>query len=130
MAISYNKLREFLADMEHQQWIYWSEGIASKEKLSDNCLKRWKKLWKPYKKLALEEKEQDRKWADKILDNVPMKCPINQCGGIMQCKERKSPDKDLEEYNGDWQSPDLFCSNCGAIYQFQKFKKKGENLWI
>ena|SRR3990167_6892720 len=128
--INYRQLKEFLADMEHQQWIYWSKDIASKEKLSDGRLKRWKRLWKPYKKLTAEEKEQDREWADKILDNVPIKCPLNQCGGIMQCKERILPKKDLEGYDGDWQTPDLVCSNCGAIYQFQRFKKKGERKWL
>ena len=127
---SYNRLREFLADIEHQQWIYWSKDIASQDKISDSRLKRWKKLWKPYQKLTFEEKEQDRKWADKILDNVPIKCPLNQCGGIMQGKERIPPEKNLEEYDGDWQTPDLVCSNCGAIYQFQRFKKKGEQKWL
>src|SRR3990167_6022405 len=98
---SYKQLRESLADIEHQQWIHWSKDISSKEKLSDSRLKRWGKLWKKYKKLTFEEKEQDREWADKILDYVPTKCPLNQCGGIMQCKERKPPEKDLDEYDGD-----------------------------
>jgi len=128
--INYRQLKEFLADMEHQQWIYWSKDIASKEKLSDGRLQKWRKLWKPYKKLTFEEKEQDRKWADKVLDNAPIKCPLNQCGGIMQCKERRPPEKDLDEYDGDWQTPDLVCSNCGAIYQFQRIKKKGERKWL
>src|SRR3989304_6145007 len=89
--VGFGKLREFLADMEHQQWIYWSKDIASKEKLSDSRLKRWKKLWKPYKKLTFEEKEQDREWADKILDNVQIKCPMHQCGGLMVSKEIPYP---------------------------------------
>ena len=145
---SYNGLREFLADMEHQQWIYWSKFLSKElilirdrivnphtnpkhtSDMIDNRLEGWKKLWKPYKKLTFDEKEQDRVWADKILDNVPIKCPLNQCGGIMQYKERIPPEKDLEEYDGDWQTPDLVCSNCGAIYQFQRFKKKGERKWL
>ena len=101
---SYKKLREFLADIEHQQWIYWSKSLSKElilirdrivnphtnpEHISDmiyNRLERWRKLWKPYKKLTFEEKEQDRKWADKVLDNVPIKCPLNKCGGIMKFK--------------------------------------------
>lgn len=127
---SHNKLREFLADIEHQQWVFWSKDIAKQELISSARLNRWKTLWKPYKQLTSEEKEKDREWADKIIDTIPIKCPLNQCGGIMQCKERKPPEKDIEEYNGDWQTPDLVCSNCGAVYQFQRFKKKGERTWI
>lgn len=58
----------------------------------------------------------------KTIPLVPNKCPINQCGGFMFAKERKPPEKDMEEYNGDWQTPDLVCYNCGAIYSFQRFK--------
>ena len=61
-------------------------------------------------------------------------CPIWQCGGRMDARERKPPvklakDEDME-YNGDWQSPDLICSQCGAIYQFHHFKNKGEKKWF
>ena len=61
------QLIEDLADLEHQQWMLWSKEIASKEKLSKKRLKRWKKLWKPYKELTEKEKEQDRIWAKKVL---------------------------------------------------------------
>jgi hypothetical protein len=139
--VNYNKLREFLADIEHQQWMCWVEclthdlwnirrdldeagEINSAIRRIDERFARWKKNQKPYKELTEEAKEKDREWADKILDNIPLKCPVYQCGGLMEIKERKPP-KDFiesEHYDGDEQTPDLVCSNCGAIYQFQRFK--------
>jgi len=82
-------------------------------------------------KLTKEEKEQDRIWADKILDNLPFKCPLYQCGGIMFAKERQYP-KGMNEDDfpdgmvGDFQTPDLVCSNCKSIYECKKFKN-GKN---
>lgn len=141
--MNYNKLREFLADMEHQQWQAWSETLnigllnnlknLAEEQDYKTILtrinerqKRWKKLWKPYNKLNEEQKDQDREWADKILNSLPFKCPIHQCGGFMVAKERKMTTSFLaekwEHWNGDEQSPDLICTNCKAVYQFQRFK--------
>ena len=141
MIKSYNKLREFLADIEHQQWTTWSKALAEELKLINlDCyredfvviknriktrLENWEKSWKPYNKLTTEQKDKDREWADKILDSLPIRCPIYQCGGFMATKERKLP-KDFiegEHYHGDDQTPDLICDNCGGIYQFVRFKK-------
>jgi|SRR3972149_3953794 len=64
-------------------------------------------------------------WASKIIDEVPFKCPVHQCGGIMETVIRKKPeyiDADIEGYNGDEQTPDLICSNCKAVYQFKRFR--------
>ena len=50
-------------------------------------------------------------------------CPVWQCGGTMEAVEREAP-KGInpdDGYNGDWQTPDLVCDNCGAVYQFVKF---------
>lgn len=63
---------ERLAAIEHEQWIKWSQDIASKESLSEARLKRWKSLWIPYSELSDEMKEHDRKWAKealKVLNN-------------------------------------------------------------
>jgi hypothetical protein len=130
--MNYNKLREWLSEREHIQWEYWSKVVAKElEKIelliNDNAdmgdidkareiiknrLKRWSKNWIPYNDLDEDTKEFDREWADKIIDEVPFKCPLHQCGGLMVSKER-----------GDWQTPDLICTNCGAVYQFQEFNK-------
>jgi hypothetical protein len=143
--VNYNKLREFLSDMEHQQWEQWSRNI-SKELIIirdfiferkeikalaviNDRLKRWKNCWIPYDKLREDVKDSDREWADKILDSVPFKCPVYQCGGLMETVERPYP-KGMNEDDfpdgmpGDLQLPDLVCKSCGALYQFQKFKNK------
>jgi hypothetical protein len=91
-------------------------------------LMSWEKNWKPYSKLDEDTKDFDREWADKIIDAVPFKCPVHQCGGLMQTRERPYPKGKGEDdfpdgMAGDTQTPDLICSNCGAIYKFQRFKK-------
>lgn len=148
---SYKRILEILADLEHQQWENWSKSIAKElndvyvlltadlkqeakkaRKIIGVRLAKWKANWKPYAKLPDHIKELDRKWAEKIYDLVPIKCPVWQCGGVMKTVERKPP-KDIEdvskdghyEYDGDEQTPDMVCINCGAKYRFDGFKNKG-----
>ena len=141
--MDYNKLREWLSNLEHQQWEYWSKHIAKyleeirEELLQENyifavtkiteLIDGWKKNWIPYNKLKEEIKDMDRLWADKILDNVPFKCPVYQCGGLMVAKERplpkgKEPDDYPDGRAGDEQLMDLICTNCSAVYGFLRFK--------
>lgn len=61
---------EELAEIEHEQWIAWSNNIASRENLSKERLERWEKLWIPYSELSEEMKEENRKWARKVVDFV------------------------------------------------------------
>lgn len=137
----YKKTLEQLSDLEHQQWMSWSKALGQElvnalnflhvgnSKGAVNILSyrmdRWRKNWKDYRKLPEDVKDMDREWAEKVIDSVPFKCPMHQCGGIMVAKERRIPKSSvyLEHWNGDEQSPDLICTNCGAIYQFQGFKK-------
>jgi len=155
--LSYHKLREWLSEQEHIQWEYWSKTLGEelesfycilktaniedipldrerelvKEVIDkiDSRLRRWKKNWKPYKKLREDIKDYDREWADKILDNLPFKCPMYQCGGLMVAKERPYP-KGMNEDDfpdgmaGDSQTPDLICTNCKAVYHFDGFKNR------
>lgn len=140
--MNYNKLREWLSEQEHIQWEHWSKHLAnrmenwcyqdwSKLTFEDNVadqIMKWKKNWKPYKKLPEDIKDYDREWADKILDNLPFKCPMYQCGGLMVAKELPYPKgKDEDDFPdgmaGDSQTPDLVCKNCKAIYHFEGFKK-------
>jgi hypothetical protein len=126
--MKFRKLLEWLSDMEHEQWMAWSRNIANSEALTVSRLQRWKKLWKPYNKLTVEQKEQDREWAEKILVEMPFKCPMWQCGGIMRAVERKRPNGFAAEasdgYDGDYQTPDLVCENCRATYKFSGFKRR------
>jgi len=136
---NYHQLREWLSEQEHIQWEHWSKEIAhrmerwcnddwSKLTFEDNVtdqIMKWKFNWKPYNQLSEDIKDYDRVWADKILDNLPFKCPVYQCGGLMNPKERNPPINfiESEHFNGDEQTPDLICDNCGAVYQFKKFNK-------
>ncbi len=139
----YNELREWLSNLEHEQWIAWSKSLtielreiyiftekAEMFKIKDKInsrIQRWEKNWIPYKELSEDIKDFDREWADKILDQLPFKCPMHQCGGLMVTKERRRPKKvfiESEHYDGDEQSPDLVCSNCKAVYQFKRFVGK------
>jgi hypothetical protein len=65
-----NNLREELAKLEHEQWELWSKDIAEQENISKERLDRWKKCWKKYDKLNEDAKEDDRKWADKVLNII------------------------------------------------------------
>jgi len=65
--VNYERLLEKLAELEHNQWVEWSKEIAKTEKISQDRLARWISLWKPYINLNQDVKEQDRKYARKIL---------------------------------------------------------------
>jgi hypothetical protein len=59
--------REKLSALEHDQWVQWSQQIAKTENISADRLARWKKLWVPYSQLSESYKDDDRKWADKVI---------------------------------------------------------------
>lgn len=128
---TYKQLIEWLADLEHQQWSHWTkyflDNIVDKKDglIRLDLVQRWKRQTETsYKQLSEREKNSDREWAEKIITEMPFKCPLHQCGGIMQSSIRKKPkdiDADVEGYDGDEQTPDLICTNCKAIYQFTKF---------
>jgi len=83
-----DELIEKLAELEHEQWIEWSKNIAPElgelrdavviSKLHNDVLalriterlQRWNSFWVPYDKLNEKTKEQDRKWARKVLQIV------------------------------------------------------------
>ncbi len=61
-----SELLERLAELEHEQWVYWSKGIA--DDVSPHRLERWERLWAlPYAELSEEYKEDDRLHARKVL---------------------------------------------------------------
>jgi len=70
------KLREELAELAHNQWSDWMEYLFSKGTFNDDgtwtmpewAVSRWAiQVGMPYDKLSKEEKDSDRKEADKFL---------------------------------------------------------------
>jgi hypothetical protein len=66
------KLREDLAKLEHEQWMHWTSHIKDEfgDELPEELTDRWEEKRMPYNELTEEEKDKDRKWADKIIDRV------------------------------------------------------------
>ena len=62
--------REKLAELEHEQWVKWSQQVAKTEVISKERLARWSKLWRPYAVLTEAEKDQDREYADKVIQSL------------------------------------------------------------
>lgn len=58
---------EKLANLEHEQWIDWSKEISSTENISEDRRKRWQQYWIPYEELPDNIKEDDRKYARKVM---------------------------------------------------------------
>jgi hypothetical protein len=63
--LSEAEMVEIVADLEHQQWMHWSQAVA--HTVSSYQLKTWQHLWVPYEQLPEDEKEKDRVWARKTL---------------------------------------------------------------
>ncbi len=66
---------EKLAELEHEQWMKWSQSLCQKVLTHDvystgreMFLKHqsWLNCWKSYDELTEEQKEQDRIWARKV----------------------------------------------------------------
>ncbi|MFH0917022.1 MAG: hypothetical protein V1912_11350 [bacterium] len=60
-------LREPLAALEHEQWMAWAQSIMQSEEISKDRTGRWTDLMVSYTALTEREKDQDRKWADRVL---------------------------------------------------------------
>ena len=65
------ELIEKLADLEHEQWMYWAKDILKTENITEERAGRWKEeSFKPYKDLTEEQKDMDREWARKVLEII------------------------------------------------------------
>ena len=58
-------LVEALAEIEHEQWMHWSQAVAAK--VSTGIADSWRKSWVDYAELTEELKEADRVWAWKVV---------------------------------------------------------------
>jgi hypothetical protein len=58
-------LIEALAEIEHEQWMHWSQAVAPQVL---TCIaENWQKSWVDYAELTEELKEADRVWARKVV---------------------------------------------------------------
>ena len=57
-------LIESLAEIEHEQWIHWSQTVAGD--VSNATRKKWQRSWVAYAELTEEAKETDRVWERKV----------------------------------------------------------------
>lgn len=64
---------EQLAKLEHEQWTAWAKEVSKTEKIKPKRKARWKKHFVPYAKLPAKGKNQDRKWAQKVIDIMEKK---------------------------------------------------------
>ena len=60
-----HELIEALAEIEHEQWIHWSQTMAAKVPASIHA--QWQNSWVPYGELSEKLKEADRVWARKVV---------------------------------------------------------------
>jgi len=60
-----DNLAEALAKIEHQQWMHWSQSVASQ--VSPTIRKKWKNSWVDYNELTDDLKDADRVWARKVM---------------------------------------------------------------
>ena len=61
-----DSLLERLAELEHEQWMAWSQSVAGE--VSAERRQRWQACWVSYADLPDEVKELDRLWARKVLE--------------------------------------------------------------
>ena len=67
-GIDREELREELADLEHRQWIHWSQHAANNDDFPQHLREKWEANWKPYDELDDDIQEMDRRWARKVIE--------------------------------------------------------------
>jgi hypothetical protein len=58
-------LIEALANLEHEQWLHWSQAVAAE--VPARTRQKWEGSWVNYGDLNEELKEADRIWARKVV---------------------------------------------------------------
>jgi hypothetical protein len=65
VSIDLEELIEALAEIEHEQWLHWSNAVAPE--VADATRLKWQSFWIDYSHLTEEVKEADRVWARKVV---------------------------------------------------------------
>lgn len=68
-----SRMREVLADLEHEQWVKLTKYYANQDdqiQVSEEKLDYWKDLWVDYEELSEDMKDKDRKYADKVIEKL------------------------------------------------------------
>ena len=60
-----DNLIEAIAEIEHAQWLHWSQAVASD--VSVAIRDKWQSSWVDYAELTEDLKEADRVWARKVV---------------------------------------------------------------
>lgn len=69
LEIKKKRLREKLAELEHEQWAHWTGYML--DNLTDENIERWRRqIDTPYVELSKQEKKSDRVWADKVIELI------------------------------------------------------------
>ena len=66
MNVNLDELTEVIAALEHDQWMHWSQAVASDVPAA--IRKKWAPSWGAYSELSNEMKEADRVWARKVVE--------------------------------------------------------------
>lgn len=67
LSQAFEQMRERAAALEHEQWAHWAAYML--DNLTPENIERWRRQIKtPYSELSENEKESDRKWADKGIE--------------------------------------------------------------
>ena len=60
-----DELVEALAEIEHAQWMHWSQSVATNVPVATRD--KWQRSWVDYAELTDDLKEADRVWVRKVL---------------------------------------------------------------
>ncbi len=60
-----DQLVEALAEIEHAQWLHWSQAVAADVGAATRA--KWQRSWVAYAELTEDLKEADRVWARKVV---------------------------------------------------------------
>lgn len=114
-------LREMVAEIEHEQWVHWT--VYMLDNLTPENIERWRRQTEtPYSELSEEEKDSDRKWADRILSlpvgpEMERECP--ECEG-----SGETDDSDIDRPTA------IDCPRCTNGVLTRRMSLEEEREWL